>query len=140
MACTERSFSASRQARSVWRRPLYRWFCAAVGLLMAIAATSCQGLFQTEAAQIPQLVISELSDPKTFNYVTKQEVTAIYGLMYEGLLRENGVTGELELAQAENMEISEDNRRVVFTLREGLRWSDGEPFTADDIVFTYNEL
>ncbi|MEO0407656.1 MAG: ABC transporter substrate-binding protein [Cyanobacteria bacterium P01_A01_bin.135] len=117
-----------------------RWLCAALSFVLAISTSGCQGWFQTEAAQIPQLVIGELSDPKTFNYILSQEVTSIFGLMYEGLLEENGITGELELAQAEDMEISEDDRRIVFTLREGLRWSDGEPYTVDDIVFTYNEL
>ena len=133
--------AAEASGDRAWLQPaLRRWLCLALGFVLALSTSGCQGWFQTEAAQIPQLVISELSDPKTFNYVTKQEVTAVFGLMYEGLLRENGVTGELELAQAEDMEISEDDKRIVFTLREGLKWSDGEPFTVDDIVFTYNQL
>lgn len=34
-------------------------------------------------------------------------------------------------------EISEDNMTVTWKLREGLKWSDGEPITSDDIVFTW---
>lgn len=38
---------------------------------------------------------------------------------------------------AEEWEISEDATIFTFRLREGLTWSDGEPFTADDVVFSY---
>lgn len=38
---------------------------------------------------------------------------------------------------AESIEPSEDGLSVTVTLKEGLKWSDGEPLTADDVVFTY---
>jgi peptide/nickel transport system substrate-binding protein len=41
---------------------------------------------------------------------------------------------------AEGWEVSEDGLRYVFTLREGLRWSDGEPLTAADVDFTFNRI
>ncbi|PVE96915.1 ABC transporter substrate-binding protein [Microbacterium sp. TPD7012] len=39
---------------------------------------------------------------------------------------------------AESWDISEDAKTFTFHLREGLKWSDGEPFTAEDVLFTYN--
>jgi len=30
--------------------------------------------------------------------------------------------------------------KLFFTMREGLKWSDGEPLTVDDVVFTYNDI
>ncbi|MBM4016965.1 MAG: ABC transporter permease subunit [Planctomycetes bacterium] len=36
---------------------------------------------------------------------------------------------------ARSYEVSADNREFVFTLRRGMKWSDGRPFTADDIVY-----
>ena len=39
---------------------------------------------------------------------------------------------------AESWDVSEDATNFTFTLQEGLTWSDGEPFTADDVVFSYN--
>ncbi len=41
---------------------------------------------------------------------------------------------------AHKWEISADGTEVVFYLRQGVRWSDGEPFTADDIVFWFDDV
>ncbi|MDJ0510789.1 MAG: ABC transporter substrate-binding protein [Crocosphaera sp.] len=87
-----------------------------------------------------QVVLSILSDPKTFNAVLSQESPNIFGLTYEGLIRENPITAEKEPALAEFWDISDDKLTIIFTLREGLKWSDGKPLTADDVVFTYNNL
>jgi len=39
---------------------------------------------------------------------------------------------------AESWEVSEDAKTYTFHLRDGIEWSDGEPITADDVLFTYN--
>ncbi|MBW4577263.1 MAG: ABC transporter substrate-binding protein [Aphanothece sp. CMT-3BRIN-NPC111] len=123
---------------AAWRR----WLAVLLALTTAIALTSCSPeQFKTDAAQVPQLVDSVLSDPKTFNYALSQESPSPVNMIYEGLLTENGLTGKLEPALAESLpEISEDKKRIVFTLREGLKWSDGQPLTVDDVVFTYNDI
>jgi peptide/nickel transport system substrate-binding protein len=36
--------------------------------------------------------------------------------------------------------LSKDNRSITLYMRKGMRWSDGEPFTADDIVFWYEDI
>ncbi len=41
---------------------------------------------------------------------------------------------------AKKVEISEDGKEFTFYIREGHKWSDGEPFTADDIVFWYEDI
>ena len=41
---------------------------------------------------------------------------------------------------AEAIEASSDGRQFVFRLREGMRWSDGEPFTTSDIDFAFNDV
>lgn len=63
--------------------------------------------------------------------------SSINGLVYNGLVRYDKnlkIVGEL----AESWEISEDNLTIVFHLRKNVTWHDGEPFTADDVKFTYN--
>lgn len=41
---------------------------------------------------------------------------------------------------AESFEVSEDATVFTFTLREGLKWSDGEPVTTADVAFVFNDL
>jgi peptide/nickel transport system substrate-binding protein len=40
----------------------------------------------------------------------------------------------------ESWEYLDDNKKIVFYMREGLKWSDGQPFTADDIMFWYEDV
>ncbi|NEP60032.1 MAG: ABC transporter substrate-binding protein [Symploca sp. SIO2G7] len=107
-------------------------------LLILTGCSSTQ--FKTEAAQVSQLVFSSPSNPNTFNSPLNESAFSVFGYIYSGLITENGLTAELEPALAESWEISEDQKRITFTLREGLKWSDGEPLTADDVVFSYNEV
>jgi peptide/nickel transport system substrate-binding protein len=109
--------------------------------LMAIAISSCDTLiYRSEAAQVSRIVVAVTTDPKTFNYILSEESPNIFGLTYAGLLAQEGLTGELVPELAESWEISDDGLTITYTLREGLQWSDGEPLTADDVVFTYNDL
>jgi peptide/nickel transport system substrate-binding protein len=41
---------------------------------------------------------------------------------------------------AQSVEVNDDSTAYIFHLREGMRWSDGAPFTADDIMFWYEDL
>jgi len=41
---------------------------------------------------------------------------------------------------AESWEIGKDGREFTFHLRKGVRWSDGEPFTVDDLAFAYDDV
>ena len=56
---------------------------------------------------------------------------------FEGLmtLNKEGIPTE---AQAESYKLSDDNLTYTFTLREGLKWSDGTPITAEDFVYSWN--
>lgn len=118
---------------------LRRWISVLLVLVMGTALGGCNLQLTTEAAQVPQIVLSSLSDPKTFNSALSQEQSAVLPLIGEGLITENGVTGEIEPALAESWQFSGD-QRITFTLREGLKWSDGKPLTADDVIFTYKDI
>ena len=41
---------------------------------------------------------------------------------------------------AESWEYQDEGRVAVFKLRQGVKWSDGHPFTADDVYFFYNDM
>ncbi len=117
------------------------WLPIIIASLTAITIAACNpSNFKSTATQVPQLVNSILSDPKTFNYALSSEVPNIFSLTYEGLTSQNPITGEIEPNLAESWEIKDDNLGFVFTLKEGLKWSDGEPLTVDDVIFSYNEI
>jgi peptide/nickel transport system substrate-binding protein len=121
--------------------PWRRWFVGLLALIVAIALSGCNPTeLKTQAAQVPQMVVVTTTDPKTFNYALIQESPNISSFTYEGLASVNGATGNVEPALAESWTVSEDKLRFVFTLREGLKWSDGQPLTADDVIFTFNDI
>jgi peptide/nickel transport system substrate-binding protein len=60
--------------------------------------------------------------------------------IYESLFYVNPLTGEVNLVLGTDYSWDEDVVNLTVTLREGVRWNDGEPFTADDVVFTFHLL
>lgn len=87
------------------------------------------------------LVLASLSDPNSLNSVVAAETstTDITDLTQESTWARSQLDLEYEPRLA-TWEISADGRTVTGTLREGLLWSDGEPITAEDLVFTMNHL
>jgi len=81
-------------------------------------------------------------DPKTFNPLIAKETSSTEPLsyVYDGLTETNGITYKVQPALAEKWDVSKDGKTYTFTLREGLQWSDGQPLTADDVVFTFNTI
>ncbi|HEX7504570.1 MAG TPA: peptide-binding protein, partial [Syntrophales bacterium] len=60
----------------------------------------------------------------------------ISGLIFNGLVKYDkdlNIVGDL----AESWDISKDGLVITFHLRKGVRWHDGQPFTAEDVLFTY---
>jgi peptide/nickel transport system substrate-binding protein len=56
-------------------------------------------------------------------------------LMYDNLIRWNKEGSDFVPNVAKSWDVSDDGTVFTFYLREGMKWSDGEPFTADDILF-----
>ncbi len=89
------------------------------------------------------LMTTLLGDPKTFNTIIAQETSSTDitdGFIFEGLVTRHGVTTEIEPELAKDWDISEDGTVYTFYLREGVQWSDGEEFTADDVIFTFDVI
>ncbi len=72
------------------------------------------------------------------------EITALPEFVADGvfdsLLSINPKDGSLAPGLAEQWLISDDAKTFVFTLRQGVRWHDGQPLTTDDVVFTLKSL
>ena len=85
-----------------------------------------------------RLTDSTLSDPKTFNYWVSADAGSsdAVGGLYDALLIRNPYTLKWEDQLAQLPTVSKDNLTWTFKLKPNLRWSDGQPITADDVVFT----
>ena len=78
------------------------WILAGLAGVAAIVLASCNPRdYRTEATQVPQLLNSILSDPKTFNYALSNESPNVFTLTSEGLISENMLTSAIDPALAE---------------------------------------
>ncbi len=79
-------------------------------------------------------------DVDTFNPLVGVEVPdyEAWNLQYATLTDKAAADFATEPGLADSWEASNDGKTYTYTLRDGLQWSDGEPLTADDIVFTVN--
>lgn len=114
------------------------WLMGVICAFLLIACAPSQ--FKKAEATSSRIVFSSLGDPKTFNPALSQEYPNVFLYTVEGLTTLDGEAGEVVPALAESWTMSEDGKTFTFTLREGLQWSDGEPLTADDVVFTYRDV
>lgn len=74
-----------------------------------------------------------------FNPFASSVLMGAKGLIYEPLMIFTPMKpdeGEPSLAQ--KMEFNADGTQVTFTVRDGAKWSDGTPFTAKDVAYTFN--
>ena len=87
------------------------------------------------------LVVQLGPDPETMDPALNSAIDASNMIMhlFEPLLnidKDNNVIGGM----AENWEVSEDGLTYTFHLRDGLKWSDGSEFTAEDFVYTFKRM
>jgi len=89
-----------------------------------------------------RLVATSISDPKTFNPITANEMSSqdIFRLMFAALLGFDEPSQQVEPGLSGWWTNSPDGKTWTFRLRKNLRWSDGAPLTADDVVFTWNDV
>lgn len=70
-----------------------------------------------------------------FNPYTTNDL--LHGVMFEPLMVFNNMTGETDFRLAEAFTYSDDLKTLTLTLRDGLQWSDGQPLTAQDVVYSF---
>jgi len=89
-----------------------------------------------------RLVIATAGDPKTFNAIVENESSSadILRFLFSGLGSLNPISEKSTPSLAESWGVDADGKTWTYKLRRGLRWSDGQPLTADDVVFTWNEV
>jgi peptide/nickel transport system substrate-binding protein len=85
-----------------------------------------------------KIITATVSEPDTFNPIVAYEsdAQAFNQITGAGLTRLNLKTQQPEPALAKSWEVSANQLEWTFHLRQQLKWSDGAPFTADDVLFT----
>jgi peptide/nickel transport system substrate-binding protein len=89
-----------------------------------------------------RLVLTVMGSPRTFNPLLDADPAseAVVRLLFSSLVTINLESQEPEPGLAESWSVAPDQKTWTFKLRKNLRWSDGAPLTADDVVFTWNEV
>ena len=95
---------------------------------------------------------TETSGDSTFNYAISEDPTETVNVITTsdrwGLSTVKMIYSPLYMNNADGINwflatdysVSDDNLTYTFKLRDDVKWSDGEPFTADDVVFTYEAM
>ena len=88
-----------------------------------------------------ELILSTIGEgPKTFNACNSKDATSssMAGMLYDGLVTTEPRTGEVIPLLAKDFEVIGND--YIVHLRHGVKWSDGKPITADDVMYTYQEI
>ncbi|PSN15395.1 peptide ABC transporter substrate-binding protein [filamentous cyanobacterium CCT1] len=128
---------------------------AAAGMALATTVSCSQSTDLATAPTPAAEVVAPERDPQTLRLLYSRSALTLNPhlatgyqdfeaarIVYEPLASYNQA-GELvpfladEIPTAENGGIAADGTTVTWTLRPDVTWSDGEPFTADDVVFTF---
>lgn len=76
---------------------------------------------------------------QNFNpFLANSSRTGTQGMIYETLLMFNRLSGTSQPWLASSYNWSTDATSLTFHLRQGVKWTDGQPFTSDDVVYTLN--
>jgi peptide/nickel transport system substrate-binding protein len=111
-------------------------------LLAAAQAIAQEDLLRTTSEpgnRGGKLVIAQRSEPRTFNPVVAVDQNS-YGVnarLQADLIHINRATQKTEPALAKSWTVSKDGTVFTLKLRRGVRFSDGQPFDADDVLFSF---
>jgi len=116
-----------------------KFFLVLMGLSLLISGTKYAS---DHVVRVPTIggeyVEAAVGNPRTINPILNSGNAAdadIIKLVYTGLMRTNE-RGELVPDLAATTEVSPDGKTYTVTIKDGVRWQDGEPFTAKDVVAT----
>lgn len=102
--------------------------------------TAEEGSIEENALEGGTLTLPVQSDPDVMNPLFSFDSTTgtILNSLYDPLF--DIVEGENVYRLAEDLQVSDDFLTYTLTLKEGMTWHDGQPITADDVVFTINTI
>ncbi len=122
----------------------FRRFAARLLSRFAASVFICISLFITLAAAQTggELRFCLRSEPKTFDPLKVEDDASMTIRYLTGgvLVRMNRQTQVLEPELAQSWKVSKDGKQITFKLRSGISFSDGTPFSAEDVAYTVHLL
>ena len=123
-----------------------RWRKAAalaVAGLMTLSMGACGGDGSPQSDQVIINSVMNSSSQASLNYnpFSPTALSGVVGALYEPLFFMNNLKDDptqLEPLMGESYTISDDAKTIDVKIREGKKWSDGEPYTAEDVAYTFN--
>jgi peptide/nickel transport system substrate-binding protein len=115
---------------------------AALLLAGALALTGCAGNGETggdlDGAQLLTIPREDLATfTRNFNPFSPNTAPMTQQAVYEPMLVFNPADSTTTPWLATEWKEAKDGTGITFTLRDGVKWSDGEPFTAEDVAYTF---
>jgi peptide/nickel transport system substrate-binding protein len=114
--------------------------------ILALVNVSCrkseEGKLVRRTSPVNRLVISKSAGPRTFNRLLSadEQTNSIGDCLMGRLIRINRQTQQPEAELASSWQVSPDGKTLTCELRRDAKFSDGAPFTSDDVVFTFQVL
>jgi len=112
-------------------------------VIFTLILTACGGSQSQQATSKHVLKIAAQSydfAQSGFNPYNGHPNAGILGLVYETLYFVNVNDGSFTPMLATGYQWNSDNTQVTFTIRQNVKWNDGQPFSADDVAFTFNTM
>jgi peptide/nickel transport system substrate-binding protein len=105
-----------------------------VTIILSLVLAACGG-----GGQAAVVRVGWAGSPDTLNpgMAILTEAYTIFELVYDAMYDLN-LDGSFTLSLAESVDVSDDGLVYTYTIRDGVKWHDGQDLTADDIAFTYN--
>lgn len=102
---------------------------------LALLLSACGGLGQSTPVVMR---VGWSGSPDTLNpgAAVLSESYTIFGLVYDTMYQLQ-LDGSFKLSLAESVTVSDDALTYTYKIRDDVKWHDGEPLTAEDVVFTY---
>lgn len=112
-----------------------------LGLVVSLILVGCQEK-QTKATADTFFINNTQGEPSSLNPLTSNDGAGsiVQGYVLETLLARDVDTYEWKPALAKTWEISKDKKSYTFVLRDGLKWHDGKPLTAEDVKFSFDAI
>lgn len=133
--------------RTASRKPFFRTTAIAIAAAVGLAAAPPSVALASETASVEQADASTMRIATSGFVDSFNPFTSIYlaptnalRYIYENLVQYSQEDGSPTGGLAEKWESEEDGAKWVYTIREGLKWSDDEPITSNDVKWTYEQI